>query len=168
VIVINTSFRIAPWADVLYACDASWWKHYFGEALRLFQGQQYWTIAATARDQYKLRWILGNSNRSGLSRSNDWIVAGKNSGYQAIGLAAFFGCSRILLLGYDFQRTGGKVHWHPDHPRGLGNGGRFQAWVSEMSALAQDCVEDGIEVINCSRVTALQCFPRKPIQECLP
>jgi hypothetical protein len=26
VIAINDAFRLAPWADVLYACDWQWWK----------------------------------------------------------------------------------------------------------------------------------------------
>ena len=120
-----------------------------------------------SRDQYKLHWILGNSNRSGLSKSIDWIVAGKNSGYQSICLAVFFGCPRIILLGYDFQRTGGKAHWHGDHPRPMGNGGRFHEWVKEMDPLARDAKEAGIEIINCSRQTAIKSFRRATIQECL-
>jgi hypothetical protein len=158
---------MAPWADALYACDSSWWNNYFAEVCRTFKGPQLWTISTQARDQYKIHWILGNSNRSGLSNSNDWIVAGKNSGYQSIGLAIFFGCKRVILLGYDFQRSGGKAHWHADHPRTMGNGGRFHDWVKDMDPLARATKEAGIDVINCSRTTAIKSFPRATIQDVL-
>ena len=28
VIVTNTTFRLCPWADMLYAFDRPWWNHY--------------------------------------------------------------------------------------------------------------------------------------------
>ncbi len=36
-----------------------------------------------------------------------------------------------------------------------------------MAALAGDLEADGVEVINASRQTALECFRRKPIEETL-
>jgi hypothetical protein len=95
------------------------------------------------------------------------ITTGRNSGFQSLCLAHYFGAARVLLLGYDFQRTGGRAHWHPDHPRSLGNGGKFPAWVDEMNILARDLKACGVDVVNCSRATALHCFPRATIQEVL-
>lgn len=164
VIVINTSFRLAPWADVLYACDATWWRHYFSEAATKFVGGEMWTIAAQARDQFKIHWLYGAS-QAGVSDDNRHIHSGLNSGFQAIAIAHRWGAKKILLLGYDFQRTGGKGHWHTDHPRTLGNGGRFPEWVREMKSLADALKERGVEVINCTRKTALQCYQRSTIQE---
>lgn len=126
-----------------------------------------WSISIPASRMYKLHYISGNSGTSGLSRDPAYIAAGKNSGYQAIGLAYYFGAKRILLLGFDFQRTGGRVHWHPDHPRTLGNGGRFAEWVKEMRPMAADLRKEAVEVINCSRSTAIDAFPRSTIQEVL-
>ena len=156
-IAVNTSFRLAPWADVLYGCDASWWQHYFAEVATTFRGSEMWTVASAARDQYKLRWVYGYDS-VGLSKSADKIHTGYNSGYQAIGLAALWGASRILLLGFDFQRTNGKTHWHGDHPRTLGNGGRYPMWIKAMDALAKDARTAGIDIANCSRKSALKCF----------
>jgi hypothetical protein len=167
VIAINTSFRIAPWAEILYACDAGWWHHYFGEVARLFQGSELWTISIPAYKKYKLHYIYGDDKRSGLSKTPQQLNAGKNSAHQAIGLAYLFGAKRILLLGCDFQRVAGKVHWHADHPRAMGNGGRFAEWVKDMRPLAQDLRAAGVEVINCSPSSAIDAFPKHPIQECL-
>src|SRR5690606_3319410 len=38
VIVTNTTFRLCPWADVLYALDAAWWKQYLREVRQVFTG----------------------------------------------------------------------------------------------------------------------------------
>lgn len=154
---------------MLYACDDSWWLNYFSEVATTFKGSEMWTIAGRSRDQFRLSWIYGVSGEAGLSTNKTQINAGLNSGHQAVALAHFFGAARILLLGYDMQRSGGKVHWHGDHPRGkMGNGGRFHEWAKQMCQLGKDLKTQGVEVINCSRKTALTCYPRANIQEALP
>lgn len=164
--MINTSFRLAPWADVLYACDATWWDMHFSEVAKGFKGAELWTIDSRSRDRYGLHWIYGYDH-GGLSRTTAHIHTGQNSGYQAISLAHYFGATRILLLGFDFQRSNGKTHWHGDHPRGLGNGGRYSAWIKDMNLLASDAKKLGLEIINCSPKTALHCFHRSTIQKAL-
>jgi hypothetical protein len=134
---------------------------------RLFRGSELWTVSQTAAKRFKLHYLRGDPHRRGLSTDASMINTGRNSGFQSLGLAHYFGASRVILLGYDFQRTGGRAHWHADHPRSLGNGGRFPAWVDEMKQLAHDLKDAGVEVINCSRTTALKCFPRSTIQEVL-
>ena len=124
-------------------------------------------MSASARDQYKLNWVYG-VDQMGLSKTVDHICTGLNSGYQAISLAVLFGATRILLLGFDFQHTNGKTHWHGDHPKGLGNGGQFPRWIHAMNRLSIDAKARGIYIINCSRKTALTCFARATIEEALP
>jgi hypothetical protein len=163
---VNTSFRRAPWADVLYACDATWWIAHFAEVSRVFRGEK-WTVSARSRDQFDLHWIYG-MDKPGLSKDPTMIYQGRNSGYQAVSLACLFGAARILLLGFDFARSGGKTHWHGDHPKGLGNGASsYGTWVAAMNRLSVDAAAAGIEIINCSRKTALHCFPRRAIEEVL-
>lgn len=112
-------------------------------------------------------WIFGDVYGRGLATRDDRIATGKNSGYQAIGLAHLFGAARVILLGYDFQRTGGKSHWHGDHPSDLGQGGNFGVWATEMAKLAEHAVERGLEIVNCSRATALRCFPLQKLEAVL-
>lgn len=163
----NTTFKLAPWADILYGCDKGWWDHYYPEVTRVFQGGELWTISSLAAKTYKLHFVRGDPHRQGLNPDKQTINTGRNSGYQSICLAHLFGCSRIILLGFDFQRTGGKSHWHGDHPRSLGTGGRFPMWIEEMGKLATDAKAIGTEIINCSRQTALRCFPRATIEATL-
>jgi hypothetical protein len=140
-----------------------WWSAYFGELSRTFKGEM-WTVSAAARDRYDLFWIYGQ-DRPGLSRDPTFIHTGKNSGYQAMSLAVNWGAKRLILLGFDFQRSGGRTHWHGDHPRGMGNGGQYPNWVRAMDALARDLERAGVEVVNCTRKTAIRCFPQKRIEE---
>lgn len=128
-----------------------------------FKGEL-WTVSDEARQRFDVRWIFG-LDHAGLSPKVDYIHTGHNSGYQAISLAVLFGAKRILLLGYDFQRRGGKAHWHPDHPSPLGNGGNYRAWIAAMNVLAKDLEHAGVEVINCSPGSALNCFPKMSVDE---
>jgi Uncharacterized Rossmann fold enzyme len=97
------------------------------------------------------------------------IHTGKNGGFQALHLAVLFGASRIVLLGYDFQATGNKSHWHGDHPPGLSNSRRrYGQWLQPLQQLARDIkTRGGIEVLNATRETAIECFPRVELQEAL-
>lgn len=152
----------------MYACDYPWWAAHIGE-LAGFAGER-WSIDVCARDRFGVRWLAG-IDRPGLApiagEPPYHLHTGCNSGYQALGLAALFGAARILLLGYDFGNAGALVHWHGSHPRGLGNGGHYPSWIAAMNRLAIDLEKSHIEVINCSRVSALTCFPRRAIQACL-
>ena len=102
VIAINNAYQIAPWADVLYACDVIWWKWYYKDTLD-FQGLRI-TRSLSAKQKYPdLIWIEGETHDQGLSKRQDSIVNGRIGGYQAINLAVNFGAKKILLIGYDME-----------------------------------------------------------------
>jgi hypothetical protein len=94
------------------------------------------------------------------------IRQGGNSGFQAVQLAILFGAARVILLGYDMQATGGKLHWHGNHA-GIGNPvvDRMPRWIDAFRAMAM--AVRGVEIINATRETALRCFPCVPLEECL-
>jgi hypothetical protein len=102
----------------------------------------------------------------GLELRPTHLARGRNGGYQAINLAVHLGAKRILLLGYDMMRgPKGEEHWHGDHPnRSRSPYTTFQACFP---SLVDPLKAEGIEVINCSRRTALTCFPRKSLQDAL-
>lgn len=152
VIVTNTTFRMAPWADVLYAMDASWIHRYRQEFEECFGGTVYTRL-------HKVRGVIT------LSTGIRPIQLEKNSGAGAIQLAAHWGAKRIVLLGYDCQRTGGRSHWHGDHPPGLGNARSLPNWPRMFYSLAKSLA--GLCIINSSRATALTVFPREPLRDAL-
>lgn len=127
--------------------DRAWWVRYAGEVGRHFEGVPVSPLAGCPVARYvPFRHF-------------------ENSGAGAISLAAHLGATRVLMLGYDCQRTGGKAHWHGDHPAGLGNAGSLAKWPAIFEKLASVLV--GTEIINCSRDTALACFPRVRLEDAL-
>lgn len=162
VIAINDAYKLAPWAEVLYACDHRWWKWHKG--VPEFQGLKYSLQRQSA--QYKGVQILNNTGSDGLEKKTHGLRTGRNSGYQAINLALHLGARRVLLLGYDMQRTGGKSHWFGEHP--IRSNSPLSSFRQHFDGLAKRLPEYGLDVINCSRETALTCFPRMTIHEALP
>lgn len=165
VICINDNYRLAPWADVLYACDGHWWDwHHDREELKAFKGRKI-TQDEAAANRYGLEYIK-SVDAPGLSRDPAYIHQGSNSGIQAINLAYHLGARRVVLLGYDMQATGDKAHWFGDHPTGFRS--KWDRWIPLYQRVADDAKLMGLEIINATRETALTCFQRKPLSSLLP
>ncbi len=161
-IVINTSYRMAPWADVLYAADEHWWGWHKG--VPDFTGLKFSCSSGAAK------WgvsILKNTGSDGLEVSPDGVRTGRNSGFQATNIAVHLGASKIIWLGYDMQNgPKGESHWHGDHPDARQS--PFSIFIEKFNSLRDPLKELGIEVWNCSRRTALKAFPVRPLREVLP
>lgn len=159
-VAINSTFKLAHWADVIYAGDMQWWKTYHKEAKRT--GADLWTCDHQAASHYQLSRIKG-VNRPGLGLNV--VHTGGNSGYQALNLAFLFGCRRILLLGYTMRVIDGRKHHHPDHPAPLTQVVLPDEWRHKFVKLADDLRQHGCEVVNCDSLSALTVFPMSTIEE---
>lgn len=149
VIVINDAYKLAPWADMLYACDFKWWYWHQPD----FAGRKV-TQEKEAANLYGLEWIESRKGE-GLSISKEFIHQGGNSGFQTLNIAHLMGAKEIYLLGYDMQG----VHWFGDHPDKLRP--EYQPMIDAFNQ-----VQIG-GVVNCSMESALTCFPKKSITDCL-
>lgn len=138
---------MCPWADVLYAMDAAWWQRYLPDVKKEFKG----------------KFFAGVSGVKGVPIAPSKTL--RNSGAGAINLAAHLGAKNIVLLGYDCQHTGGKTHWHGNHPKGLGNAGKVNDWPAQFATLAIKL--SAVNIINCTRNTRLNCWPKKSLEETL-
>lgn len=147
-IALNSSWTRARFAKIIFAGDFAWWKQ---NVNNIDIPAERWTSSTEAEFLYKLYFF-----RSG---TRNW-----NSGLRAIELAEELGAKKVLLLGYDCQVDNG-VHWHGEH-KGLKNptDSVCRAWRPQFAALAK---RTKIEIINCSRKTALTCFPRANIEDVL-
>lgn len=160
-IVINTSYTLALWADVMYAADFKVWKWHKGA--KDFPGLKY--SLTRGSDIYGVT-VLRRGVVDGLSLNPAVLNTGQNSGYQAINLAVHLGASRILLLGYDMQRgPKGEEHWHGDHP----NSSRspYERFRLHFQTLVEPLKSAVVQVVNCSRRSSLTCFPMMPLREAL-
>jgi len=145
-IVINTSYRLAPWADHLYAGDHKWWETHIKDVPT---DCRKWTCSQRAADDYGLEY-----HRK---------FGPFNSGLRAIELALEMGADRVLLLGYDCDLSRG-VHWHGAHRTTKNPTDKQVAdWQGQFKRLQLG----GAQVINCSRQTALRAFPCQDLHEAL-
>lgn len=140
---------MAPWADALYAMDRAWWREHVAEVRATFRGALWAPF----------------SGMPGIKRLRFDRPTPRNSGAGAVAMAAQFGAERIVLLGYDAQKTGGRAHWHDDHPKGLGNAGTVAKWPEQFRRIVGSL--RGAQVVNASRATALTCFPRASLEDAL-
>jgi hypothetical protein len=164
VIAINDAYRLAPWADVLYAADSKWWRYHKG--VPSFHGLKF-SLQPDA-SQWPGVVVLRNTGCDGLERDPSGLKTGLNSGYQAVNLAVHLGAARILLLGYDMQAIHGtKTHWFGEHPPAIRCGSPYAGFQAKFPLLVKPLADLGVEVVNCSRETALTCFPRLPIDHAL-
>lgn len=157
VIAINDAYRLAPWADVLYACDAKWW--YWHKGMPEFQGLKF-SVDPVAR-HYPGVTILRKTGDAGLELDPTAVRTGRNSGYQAINLAVHLGATRVLLLGYDMKGDHFFGH-HPDNSKPP-----FAICLQRFATLVEPLKAAGVTVINCSRSTALTCFPHRSLEDAL-
>lgn len=166
VIAVKDAIRLAPWADVLYGCgaDASrWWQHH-GDSLADYAGLRFTLDPAAA----KWATVLQNAGESGLERNPTALRTGKNSSYQAINLAVHLGAVRILLLGLDMsQSPHGQKYFFGDRPHPMQRPSPFDACLALFQTIVAPLAALGVTVINCSRQTALTCFPRMSLQAAL-
>lgn len=162
VIAVNDAYRLAPWADVLYACDQQWWNWHAG--VPTFAGWKY-GIASSVPITWPDVVVLENTGWLGLEEEPTGLRAGHNGGYQAVNLAVHLGAARILLLGYDMAPDGAQTHWFGDHPDHVPS--PFPEMRAAFDTLVAPLAARGVEVLNCSRRTALTAFPRVPLEQAL-
>ena len=159
VIAINDAIDLAPWADILYACDGKWWG--WRQGVPSYHGTKY------AMKEDARRWsthgvqMIRRGNHQGLDTRPDGVAHGYNSGYQAIGVAFHSGAKRIILLGYDMKGVHFFGH-HPDRTKAP-----YARCIPIFKTLVKPLAERGVDVINCTRRTALTCFPQMPLDEAL-
>lgn len=152
-IAVNNAWKVARFATAIYAGDFEWWREY-GASIDI--PAERWTCSQRAYGRYR-----------GMNMHH--AVGGYNSGLRAIQLAAHLGAARIILLGYDCQLTGGRLHYDGGHPEGMKNPDllRIKTWRVQFIRLAGTLKRERIECINASRESALQCFPRMSLEEAL-
>lgn len=169
VIAIKQSWRLCPWADVLYGIDRGWWIATRG--MREFRGLRV-SPSPSACNVFGLGRVRLKSRAEILTAEPGVIGCGLkhgggHSGFQAINLAIQFGARRIALVGFDMTLAGG-AHWHDDY-RGQSppEAGRVRRWREEFDACAPQFVALGVDVINCSPQSVLTAYRKMSLQEAM-
>jgi hypothetical protein len=167
VIAINDSFRLAPWADILYSCDFAWWAQHKGA--REFKGLRL-SHDLRACNEFGLHRVMiekVGSNELLLDRPS-YVGAGGNSGFQALNLAVQFGATGVMLIGVDCNLEHGG-HWHKNHPMPMSNPAEnnVQRWRIAFDGVAPSLAALGVDVVNCSPISKVTQYPKLSIAEAL-
>lgn len=173
-IAVNDAYRLLPFAQILYACDASWWTVHKG--CPDFRGEKWSSHTVTGRvrhndktglaERYRLNLIEGADGDS-FSLDPARIHYGSNSGFQAVNLAILFGATRIILVGFDMGQKDGKRHFFGDHPAGLRNTANYAGFIRAFDRAAKK-LPPHIEILNATPGSALRCFPMVSLHDALP
>lgn len=171
VIAINTAYQLCPWADVLFAADYAWWRWHHastaGFPLRYrtkedIKVPRKWNPEGVEQIPY-LRWTNFQTQPGYLGTP---ATGHASSGYLAINLAWHLGAAKILLLGYDCCKDErGRYHFHSRHPNGIEP--PLAEFAKAFLCIIKPLRQLGLAVINCSRRTVLNAFPRQPLREAL-
>lgn len=158
-VAINESWRLCPWADLLYACDGAWWRSNNG--LPEFAGLKVTQEQRAADDFGLLKVKVAHGCDVMLFNEFGTLGSGSNSGFQALNLVAQLGAKRVLLVGYDMSLSAG-IHWHGRHGAGLNNptDNLVRRWTGARWLVP-------IDVVNCCLSSGLDAFPKMMFEEAL-
>jgi hypothetical protein len=168
VIAIKEAMLLAPWAEVLYAGDAKWWRYYKGapdfKGLK-FSIEQDPTQVQIDWAQYPDVQVLRNTGALGLETDPAGLRTGYNSGYQGVNLAAHLGCSKLILLGFDMWSGPTGQNWfqkpglHVDSP--------YPLFHQAFGSIVEPLRVAGVHVVNASRFTLLNAFTKVALEDAL-
>lgn len=169
VIAVNDAYRLLPFADVTYACDAAWWEVH---RLNALSGEKWTSHSLSPKndktaiaDKFGLHVIAGE-DREGFSLDPSKIFYSSNSGFQAVNLAILFGASTIVLVGFDMRAVDRRTHFFGEHKSPLRASAPFGQWIGKF-AVAAKMLGGTPRIINCTPGSALRCFPMMPLAEAL-
>jgi hypothetical protein len=165
-VVVNNSYQLAPWADVLFAADGRWWNNMKGA--RDFAGMKV-TLDVNASRDFSLNLVRLAKREPCISMDKPGFIGlGGNSGFYALNLALQFGTKKVILVGFDMTLKNG-VHWHGPHGKALTNPVEYRAvkWRKMLDEQAKKLRQMGVEVINASETSALVAYPKMKLSEAM-
>ena len=173
VIGVNVAYLLGDWIDFVFFGDKGFLLTH-QEALSKFQGLK---ISCHPRTN-EMKWVKflarDKQHPSGITSNPMKVSWNGNSGAAAISVAAHTGARRIILLGFDMKLSeGNNQHWHNIYGRGTHFDQRrlkklpFHRHLRGFPPIAKDAKRMGIEIINASPDSAIECFRKVHINELL-
>jgi hypothetical protein len=170
VIAVNDAYKLFPYARILYASDAEWWRLHRG--VPSFAGEKWITVNDNcyglnidAAKDYGLKIVPSIRRQPGFRFEPGAIHLGGNSGFQAVNMALQRGAKTVVLVGFDMQGS----HFfgeHPPMPRRIPGNKGFARWLRHFE-IAAKMLPEGIRIINATPDSKLACFPMMPLEEAL-
>ncbi len=169
VIAINDSYkRFGPHSiDYVYAADGQWWRRYHKHVIKYVPNAVFLTADRAVCDVANMRFVTTKIGRGLAPTSEAYIHRHHSSTHQAVGFAVSkVGARKILLVGVDCKADAtGKKHWFGDHPKEFRSPQPFEIWIQDWSEIAISARDMGLDIVNCSLDTAVDCFRKSALAE---
>ncbi len=169
VLAVNDAYKRLSSAQILYACDAVWWRERAGA--REFAGERWSSIGRPGRFRHNdktkeqrahgLSLVFGE-DKPGFSFDPEVIHYGSNSGFQGVNLALLLGAATVILVGFDMRGS----HFFGAHKQPLRNTGSYANFIRAFDLAAKRLPSDR-QIINATPSSALGCFPRMDLADAL-
>ncbi|MFV1983008.1 MAG: hypothetical protein ACC657_05645 [Thiohalomonadales bacterium] len=171
---INKAYQFD--VDVMLACNSEFWDHYWFDIAKYKCHK--WTPRLNSAKKYNLNYIE-EVWQEGLSTNNNFIHAHHGSGPQILNIALHYGVTKMALIGWDMRYPGKisdrqyeeKRHYFGEYPKELqhwprtSENGNLSGLIREVETIKPH--DYGIEIINCTKDSALTCFPYQSLSEFL-
>lgn len=150
VVAVNSTWEKVRFCQAIYAGDMSWWRN---NLPKIDIPAERWTCSPEVAREFGIRHHkTGGPYNSGL-RAIQWA-----------GLRT----DRIILLGYDCKLgPSGESHHHEDHPTRNPTSRNCGVWLRQFRVWALIAQKRGINIVNCTRETALDCWPRLALEDAI-
>jgi len=165
--------------DVFHACNWQFYDEYYDKLKD--KPFDKWTTRPELEGKYPDVNYIEERWENGLSRNPSYIHAHHGTGPQLVNIAYLYGCTRLILVGWDMRYPGklddtNKNYSKPRHFFGedvltekhwsrTDDQGRKFGLIREMSTIKPE--DYGIEIINATPDSAMTCFPMGDLRSCL-
>lgn len=146
-IAINAVHEIAPWADMLVALDGNW-----PQAYRNFAGLRVTGTADASLDAFYIGLRYETVELSPTHR-----IEVRNSGLEAMRIAAGMGAARIILAGMEPEKWSTSSRWASPPATAPNPADPYEGVAAGMAQVTRELQAGGIVVEHCNTVAA-----RKP------
>jgi hypothetical protein len=147
VVAVSNAYAIAPCADAMAATDGKWWKAH-PEALK-FEGRKFTAAPSFVNLDESIERLQ--------------IDCSTNSGLLGLMVAVKLGAKRVLLCGLDMHSPG--KHFFGEHKAPLRSSKQRHLDLHKRQFM--NYRPKGVEIINCTPGSALEAYPKRPLEDCL-
>lgn len=169
VIVCNNNIFKAPWADHWHFCDKQWWD-WWKDKTELFKTFPNPITTYSREISYKEGFKRLEKFADGGLSTDPSRLSGNSSGQQIINIATLYGAKKVILIGYEMQPVVrdnySHSHWFGHHPQKT-DPSVFVSFKKNFETIPEAAAKLGVEIVNCSINTALECFPKASIFDVL-
>lgn len=164
IIGVNTSFLLGSFIDVCFFGDYQFYTTFIREL------NNFTNLKLTIREEVDNEQIkfIKQTKASGIATNG--IAWNTNSGLASISLAYQLGCKRVVLLGFDMNKTT-TSHWHNEYKeRNHGQHAKkenytFDKPLTHVDQISRDAKALGIEIINANPSSAIEAFTKRNLKE---